>query len=273
MIPIILYHANCDDGYGAAYAAWVHFGGKALYRPVKHGHPVPLELLAGRHVYILDFSFSPDIVWEMSQVATQITLLDHHKSAAEQWYGITPAANAVIKFDMDRSGAQMSWDYFHHSSSRPILIDHIGDSDLWRFLLPDTKAFCAGLSIQPTTFEAWHAVTPETIIASGRVLLDFKQIQVGRMMERDWRQITLGGYSGLAANVIDNTSEVGHEMAKRSGTFSLMFMIEGDNVICSLRSLAPFDVSEIARQYGGGGHAQASGFRMKINQFFSEIWR
>lgn len=271
--PIVLYHADCNDGFGAAYAAWVHFGDNAEYRPVQYGDSVPIEPLIGRQVYILDFSFIPGTVLAMSRVATQITLLDHHKSAAEQWQGVAASPNAEIKFDMNRSGAQMSWDHFHPGVPRPILIDHIGDRDLWRFVLPDTKAFCAGLSLQPTTFEAWHRVIPEAIIASGRVILDYQQRQVDGIMNRDLRSVTLGGLQGLAANVISNTSEIGHEIAKRSGTFSLTFFIKGDNVICSLRSVAPFDVSEIAKHYGGGGHGQASGFTMTINQFFSEVWR
>lgn len=93
--PIILYHANCDDSFGAAYSAWMHFGDNAEYRPVQYGDPVSVEPLIGRQVYILDFSFSPDTILAMSQVATQITLLDHHKSAAEQWQGIVPSTNTV----------------------------------------------------------------------------------------------------------------------------------------------------------------------------------
>ncbi|MBP5988365.1 MAG: hypothetical protein KA538_14395 [Azonexus sp.] len=271
--PIVLYHADCNDGFGAAYAAWIHFGESAEYQPVQYGDSVPIESLIGRQVFILDFSFSPDTILAMSRVATQITLLDHHKSAAEQWQGIVSPENAEITFDMNRSGAQMSWDHFHPDVPRPILIDYIGDRDLWRFVLPDTRAFCAGLSLQPTTFEAWQRVMPEAIIASGRVIVDYQQRQVDGAMNRDLRAVTLGGHQGLAANVINNTSEIGHEIARRAGTFSLTFFIKGDDVICSLRSVAPFDVSVIAKRYGGGGHAQASGFTMTINQFFSEVWR
>ena len=273
LFPIILYHADCDDGFGAAYAAWRHFGDNAEYRPVHYGDPVSVESLSGRQVYILDFSFSPDIILAMSQAATQITLLDHHKSAAEQWQGIVPAPNTVITFDMNRSGAQMSWDHFHPGVPRPILIDHIGDSDLWRFVLPGTKAFCAGLSIQPTTFKSWHTVSPEALIESGRVILKFQKRQIDRVTEGDLRPVILMGQGGLASNVINNISEVGHGIAKRSGTFSLTFFLKGDFAFCSLRSLPSFDVSKIAKHYGGGGHAQASGFKMTITQFFCEIWR
>lgn len=79
------------------------------------------------------------------------------------------------------------------------------------------------------------------------------------------------GYHCLATNAINNTSEVGQAIAKRSGTFSLTFFIKGEEAICSLRSIAPFDVSVIATHFGGGGHAQASGFTVPIKCFFSEI--
>lgn len=271
--PLVLYHADCDDGFGAAYAAWRVLGDAATYQPIHHDDTVSAELLTGRHVYILDFSFRPEIIDEMAAVAIHITLLDHHKSAAEQWQGLSPATNVTIRFDMTRSGAQMSWDHFHPDSSRPRLIEHVADRDLWRFALPDTKAFCAGLSLHPKTFDDWQSLDVDAVIAQGRIIAAYQQNQIRWAAQGDLRQVTLLGHTGLAANVLSNTSEVGHEIALRSGTFALLFSIKGEQVMCSLRSVPPFDVSVIAQHYGGGGHAQAAGFRMPIERFFGEIWR
>ena len=271
---LILYHADCDDGFGAAYAAWLSLGDGAEYQPIYYGDQIPPDRLKGRQVFILDFSFSPAVLRNMAQHAAKIVLLDHHRSAASQWIGVEPIPNVEILFDMDRSGAQMAWDYFHSGSVRPPLIDHIGDRDLWRFALADTKAFCAGLSLIPTSFESWQiaASHPEDLIAKGRTVLEVLQRQIDSALRKDLRPVTLCGYQGLATNAISNTSEIGHAIAKRSGTFSLTFFIKGDEAICSLRSIAPFDVSVIATHYGGGGHAQASGFTVPIDRFFSEIW-
>jgi oligoribonuclease NrnB/cAMP/cGMP phosphodiesterase (DHH superfamily) len=272
--PLVLYHADCDDGFGAAYAAWLSLGDAAEYRPVFHDDVIPVAPLAGRQVFILDFSFAPAVVHDMALHAAHITLLDHHISAARQWTDAAPGPGIEVVFDMDRSGAQMAWDHFHPGVPRPALIEHIADRDLWRFVLPDTKAFCAGLSLQPTSFISWHAVAadPSKPLATGRIVLDVLQQQIDSVLRKGLRTVTLCGHQGLAANVIGNTSEVGHAIAQRSGTFSLTFFVKGDGVICSLRSLPPFDVSVIASHYGGGGHAQAAGFRMSIHQFFSEIW-
>ena len=272
---LILYHADCDDGFGAAYAAWLSLGDGAEYQPVYYGDQIPPERLTGRQVFILDFSYSPDVLHKIAQHVAKIVLLDHHKSAASQWIGVEPAPNIELHFDMDRSGAQMAWDYFHSGSVRPPLIDHIGDRDLWRFAMADTKAFCAGLSLVPTSFESWQiaAAHPADLISKGRIVLDVLQGQIDSALRKELRPVTLCGYQGLATNAISNTSEIGQAIALRSGTFSLTYFIKGDEVICSLRSLPPFDVSVIATYFGGGGHAQASGFTLPIDRFFREVWQ
>ena len=33
---VVLYHADCLDGFGAAYAAWEKFGDTAEYIPVQY---------------------------------------------------------------------------------------------------------------------------------------------------------------------------------------------------------------------------------------------
>jgi oligoribonuclease NrnB/cAMP/cGMP phosphodiesterase (DHH superfamily) len=271
---LILYHADCDDGFGAAYAAWLSLGDCAEYQPVYYGDQILPDRLTGRQVFILDFSFSPVVLDNMAQYAAKIVLLDHHKSAASQWAGVKPLPNIELHFDMDRSGAQMAWDYFHPGAVRPPLIDHIGDRDLWRFVLADTRAFCAGLGLIPTSFESWQiaATHPAELIDKGRTVLEVLQRQIDSALRKEMRPVKLCGYQGLATNVISNTSEIGQAIAKRSGTFSLTFFIKGDEAICSLRSIAPFDVSVIATHYGGGGHAQASGFTVPIERFFREIW-
>ena len=37
----VLYHAGCDDGFGAAYAIWLKYGNQADYIPVQYGQPFP----------------------------------------------------------------------------------------------------------------------------------------------------------------------------------------------------------------------------------------
>lgn len=54
MSTIVIYHADCPDGFGAAFAAWLVFGDSAQYVPARFGEPAPD--VRGKEVYILDFS-------------------------------------------------------------------------------------------------------------------------------------------------------------------------------------------------------------------------
>ena len=36
MKPLVIYHANCADGFGAAFAAWRKLGDEAEYVPMDH---------------------------------------------------------------------------------------------------------------------------------------------------------------------------------------------------------------------------------------------
>ena len=64
--PLILYHGRrCPDGFGAAMAARLFYGDRAEYLGLDHGDTKTVEdlpPLAGRAVYILDFSFAPDAI-------------------------------------------------------------------------------------------------------------------------------------------------------------------------------------------------------------------
>lgn len=151
----VLYHANCDDGFGAAWAAWKTLGEEAIYLPVKYGDALP-EIEVGSQVFIVDFSYPRDALKYLAE-RCKVVVLDHHKTAQEELEGLPFA-----EFDMDRSGAGMMWDYFNSSLNRPPLIDHIEDRDLWRFALDGTKQASSGLRSYPMDFHVWDSFAHNT---------------------------------------------------------------------------------------------------------------
>ena len=54
-VNCVIYHADCTDGFGAAYSAWKLLGNRAEYHSRKHGTRPPS--VKGKNVVILDFSF------------------------------------------------------------------------------------------------------------------------------------------------------------------------------------------------------------------------
>src|SRR5271165_1552709 len=77
-VPLVIYHGNCQDGFCAAWAVWVCHPDWEFY-PAKHGDAPPD--VAGRIVYMLDFSYKKDVIMAMAAVAEEILILDHHKTA------------------------------------------------------------------------------------------------------------------------------------------------------------------------------------------------
>ena len=122
-VDFVIYHANCTDGFGAAFSAWKLLGNKAEYYAAKHGDPPPD--VTGKSVAILDFSYNNATTKQMIKDAKDLIILDHHKSAVIELHDITCA-----EFDMNHSGAVLAWNFFHPGKESPKFIRYIEDLSL-----------------------------------------------------------------------------------------------------------------------------------------------
>lgn len=314
MKPLVLYHAFCNDGFGAAFAAWKHFGPSgADYVPVQYGNfSFPLSggidvgkpgetthhPLEGREVYILDFSFSQPMTQHIMDVCDRMVWLDHHKTAFENWLGMAPeevpdersmyrTSRHVVILDNRRSGALLAWDFFFPNREVPVLIKHLDDYDRWQFKLPNTKAVDRAIRTYDFDFARWdawcemwmyHSTQYEAFVKEGEAIQRFYARQVENAVAATKRPVLIrapqGGripdllYKGLAANLPSAmASDAGHLMAKESGTFGLTWYQskDGDKVNLSFRSVGDFDVSVIAKAFGGGGHRSAAGASVPLD--------
>jgi len=81
------------------------------------------------------------------------------------------------------------------------------------------------------------------------------------------RMLEIGGVKVPVVNATCFFSDVGARLLELypDAPFSAYYMDRGDGLRqCGLRSRPGVDVSEIAKNYGGGGHAQAAGFQEPI---------
>lgn len=200
----VLYHADCLDGFGAAYAAWRRHKNTATYRPMHHGAPWSMDEVAGHDVFILDFSFHPALLESMARIARSVTQIDHHASALKEWSAPAlrdetgfhfhhPTLPLNIHFDLNKSGARLAWEHFHPGTPVPLAIQHIEDLDMWRFALPGTRPFCRALRLMPFDLEAWHAliaaISDESaeryleMVKSGTAIETFFQREIERLAQ------------------------------------------------------------------------------------------
>lgn len=305
MKPLVIYHANCTDGFGAAFAAWLKLGKDADYRAmsydrIKSDHDFidNFGWIDGRDVYIIDFSFPKEVMDGIFGRAKRVVWLDHHKTAFEMWcpeektlydnYIVSGMNPHRIILDNNKSGAMLAWEHFHPGTEAPMFIRHIDDRDRWQFKLENSKEFHAALaSYKPWTFEQWHAFKTQVwnfvdsfkeFIDQGAAILRAQEQAVQEMAAHAQEcRITQDDAEpgdtffntaqswGLICNSQLHISELGHELANRSGTYGLIWYLGANGEAnCSLRSNGDYDVSAIAKKFGGGGHRNAAGFSVDI---------
>ena len=117
-VDCVIYHADCTDGFGAAYSAWKCLGNRAEYHACKHGTPPPD--VKGKVVAILDFSFNNATTKKMIEEAEGLIVIDHHKSAMVELHDISNT-----HFDMTKSGAMLAWEFFHPGKEPPKFISYL----------------------------------------------------------------------------------------------------------------------------------------------------
>lgn len=279
--PLVLHHGGgaegsseasggCPDGFGAALAAWTVLGDDAEYRGVARFNEYPDDV-ARRDVYVLDFTFTREVMERLGREAASLTVLDHHASSTVRLAGYRPLCCGKVHLDVERSGAVLAWEHFHPGKPLPYLYQCIQSRDLWRWDVPGDRAFLSWLDTQPMTFTAWRQVlqaTPEelSVIGEQGAAMEVKYQALCREMAEQAKPLVLDGHEGLVANVPHAfASAVGHLLYERCGTFGLIWSITPDRMLrCSLRSKAPFDARLIAEKFGGGGHPQAAGFALPL---------
>lgn len=281
-----IYHANCADGFGAAWAVWKRYGYDVEYVAAGYGSEPPD--IAGKNVLIVDFSYKYDVLAAMSWKARRIVILDHHKTAQEDlqrlpWFDGTEAGvevavreqcwtqnmpEIVACFDMNRSGARMAWDYCHPSAP-PFGIRFIEDRDLWRFTMDKTRDVHAALLSYEMSFSIWDALFGQAerdagadLARQGEAIERRQRKDIAALLGASKRTMVIGGHEVPVANVpFHLSSDAGHVL-NEGVLFAATYLDTADGRAFSLRSRGDFDVSAIAKSYGGGGHKNAAGFKM-----------
>ncbi len=254
---VVLYHADCMDGFGAAWALWKRFP-EADYVPVKHGYPPPPNL-QDRHVLIVDFSYGRDTITELAQQSASLFILDHHVTAQSALQDLPYAY-----FDMSRSGAVLAWEWAH-TQTIPWLLQYVQDKDLWHWELPHSREISAALSSYPFDFSVWDSLRFETLQVEGAGIMRYENMLVSKMVE-EARMVSLAGYMAPSVHSAVLTSQIGERLAANH-PFGIIWHEKDGRRYFSLRSKkGGVSVADIASQFGGGGHTHAAGFSVPIGE-------
>ena len=199
MKPICIYHGNCADGFGSAWVVRKALGDVDFFPGV---YMTPPPDVAGRDVVMVDFSYKRPVLIEMAAKAEGILILDHHKTAADDLKLLPPNVDAI--FDMEHSGAILTWEHYFPGQRPPQLLEHIEDRDLWRFNMSGTREIQANVFSYPYDFKVWDELMDmpvEDLLAEGRAIerKHFKDIH--ELLGVVTRRMVIGGYNVPIANL------------------------------------------------------------------------
>jgi oligoribonuclease NrnB/cAMP/cGMP phosphodiesterase (DHH superfamily) len=270
LIDCVIYHADCTDGFGAAYAAWKQLGNRAEYYACKHGTPPPD--VKGKNVVILDFSFDNATTKKMIEEANALLVIDHHKSAMVELHDI----NNTI-FDMKHSGARLAWDFFHPGKEPPKFINYIEDRDLWKWELEYSKEFSAAFDMVPFEFEEFEKFEDDSVFDDackrGSYILAYSKTVVKKVCEKAQSR-KMDGKDVMVVNASHWMSEIGARLAPDCD-FAMIWYWDHDekHTKVSLRAFhETVDVSEISKKFCGGGHKKAAGFQLAKNKHIEDLF-
>jgi len=269
-IDFVIYHADCSDGFGAAYAAWKCLGSRAEYYAAKHGSPPPD--VTDKNVAILDFSYDNATTKLMIEEAKDLIVIDHHKSAMIELHDISSTV-----FDMKHSGTILSWNFFHPGKEPPKFLSYIEDRDLWKWELPYSKEFAAAFDMIPFEFEEFAKFEDDSVFDDaakrGSYILAYSKTVVKKVCEKA-KPRKYEGQHVLVVNSSHWMSEIGSRLAPDCD-FAVIWYYdhEARNIKVSLRSFHDHtDVSEIAKRFSGGGHRSAAGFTLPGNTVLDDLF-
>ena len=113
----------------------------------------------------------------------------------------------------------------------------------------------------------------EQLAAEGVPIIRAQKIEVEQAL-RHAHPISLGRIRVEAVDSRSHRSRIGHELASRarySTPCGVVYRLTGKQVDVSIYSVGDFDVSKLAADFGGGGHRNASGFNVTLDDWIKSF--
>ena len=273
MKTLCIYHGNCPDGFGAAWAVRHKLGGSVELIAGFHYEPPPE--VAGQDVVMVDFAYKRPVMDVLLTQANSILVLDHHKTAAEDLSILLEQGKIGGIFDMSKSGAMLAWEWFHPNQPPPQLLLHIQDRDLWRYELEHTREIQAALTSYPYAFDVWDDLMNSDLsklISDGIAIVRRQKRDIQELIDVSARRMAIAGYDVPALNTPPAWASDAGNILCQGEPFAACYGDHEGGRSYSLRSTNDgVDVSEIAVMFGGGGHRNAAGFNVSYEQDISVV--
>lgn len=291
---LIIYHYACPDGIMGLWSAY-HYLKIPFEKIGMCAGKDPYGTFENKKILFIDVCPSKNFILVNTKLATSITILDHHKSAYDEYTRnksiYDSIDNLVCIFDMDRAGCQIAWDYLFESKERPWFINYIADRDLWLWKLPHAKEITEALEFNEyidetdlSKIDSLLNVKPDTFIKEGAQILKIKnKIMINEFKNaheaifnfkkkkyRVWSCSIIFQFRSEFGNKLINIPFSDFKLPDFCVIWS--YNLKENTWFVSLRgSDSSPDLSVIAKHFNGGGHLKAAAFKLNNGKNLTDI--
>lgn len=269
---LCIYHIADHDGKGSAAIV------KSVYPETElmglnHDMEIPYDEI-NKHdkIIVCDFSLPLDFMFQLSQTR-DFTWIDHHVSVIDKYEKIIAEGNSKPIKGIRRVGTaalMLTWEYFYPDRPLPLGIKLLGLNDVFDLRDKRVRPFeyaMQALGVNRPTDKIWSELINDTLdvsemVEKGKAILLYIRNRNYRLVRSEAFESEYQGLKCICANIpqgysefydsLDNVKDydmmVNFFMNKKN-CWNLSFYTAKDNV----------DVSKVAAQFGGGGHAKAAG--------------
>lgn len=221
-------------------------------------------------VYMVDISLPDKDMYKLNEMCNLI-YIDHHKSKIES----LDISKFKGSFDTKEAACIQTWNYLTDIVSVPYAVRLIGKYDVWE--IDETVLnFQFGLSnyhTDPNNSLFWDELfisEPNSqkiinILEAGKIVRRAKKTEYTELIKNFSFKTKFRNFSVLALNILKGGSLIFETHPDYKNVDILMtFSWTGEIWKFSLYTTKDnVDVSAICKEFGGGGHKQASGFSVK----------
>lgn len=282
MKTIAIYHKDCTDGTTAAAVVLKKYPDALLF-PLSHGFEVKdLEEImtvveTGDRILTVDCALG---VKEFLAKGFAVTTIDHHAGAEAEYKALAQANPAfTFVFNNSQSGASLTWSTLFPNEPIPELIKRVEDQDLWQWKYEDTKDVNNSLYLytnEPTEVLKLFDEPLETLKKNGEIITVYSAKMIDNAADKtEAIMVKIGDFVVPFYNITVYKSDCGNVLATAQDKTVGLFTIDGEYVKISFRSLDHHNPSAlaVASIIGGGGHRNASGARMSLEDFIKALVR
>ena len=285
MTTYIIYHQvkpgiDCPDGIAAAAVAKRKYPEASLLGWTYQSEELP-NLKPGNKAIIVDFSFSASVMQSWADSGVDLVVIDHHQTAMNNLSGLSD--RILARFDMAECGATLTWKTLFPDQPLPAVLEYVKDRDLWDFLLPETNSIHEAMAalrrpialidrlLDMTKEELLWFLMPigEPLVAPKRQKVEeiankFRWMALPKHPEapKDFVPVVVLAADGSEDRYVSDVC-MNLYRAIPEALFTACVTSDGSWSLRSDKYGNNTNVGAIAELYGGGGHRNASGTRIK----------